>query len=66
MMHISLLLTFTLESPVSLPPQLGRAVTSEVRCYIVRQIKIRRGSALRLPWATARDRPYLETLSERL
>jgi len=28
---------------------------------IVSQIKIRRGSALRLPWATARDRPYHET-----
>ena len=25
------------------------------------QKKIRRGSALRLPWATARDRPYHET-----
>jgi len=33
---------------------------------IVSQIKIRRGSALRLPWATARDRPYHETLSELL
>jgi hypothetical protein len=32
----------------------------------VRQIKIRRGSALRLPWATARDRRYHETLSEHL
>ncbi len=37
-----------------------------IRCNITLLSIVSRGSALRLPWATARDRPYHETLSKHL